>query len=116
MLLVDEPTYTTLETVPFDQRENIEDRENSPPPLIIDTNKGTCSSQSIMSNYFPRTEPIGERLPSGARNAVDKTHNYVRSNQARPTTNENSSVWTDRSNKRTFSRKKSVSSYYIHRN
>ncbi len=74
MLLVDEPSFTTLKPVPLDQHTNVNDGENSPPPLIIDIDKETCSTQSIMSNYFPRTEPIGERLPRCTSNATNKTH------------------------------------------
>ena len=78
--LVDAVTFTALERVSFDQPENTKDQENSspPPPLIIDTDKERCSSQSLMSDYFPRTEPIGERLSSGIQTAVNKTQRLIK--------------------------------------
>jgi hypothetical protein len=99
LLLADASTFTTLEPVPLDQHKNIQDQENSPPPLIIDTDKETCSSQSILSDYFPRTEPIGERLPYGAPNAANKTNNFLASNPTRSIFIENRPVGIDRSNK-----------------
>ena len=98
--LVDAATFTALEPVLFDQPENTKDQENSsPPPLIIDTDTETCSSQSLMSDYIPRTEPIGERLSSGTRIAVNKTHNDLSSNATHSTLIENHSIGIDRLNK-----------------
>ncbi|CAF3898928.1 unnamed protein product [Rotaria sp. Silwood2] len=95
----DVSTFTASKPVALDQLNNINDQENSPPPLIIDTDKETCSSHSIMSDYFPRTEPIGERLPSDQRNAANKTYNYLSNNPTRSPFNENRSVGDDQPNK-----------------
>ncbi len=99
MLLVDEPTFTTLKPVSVDEHKNVNDGENSPPPLIIDIDKETCSSQSIMSNYFPRTEPVGERLPRCTSNATNKTQNQLSNKSTYFTSIENRPVDIDRFNK-----------------
>ena len=87
-LSVDDPTPIAPKTPTFDQQRDPNDRENSPPPLVIDTDKEVCSGQSIMSDYFPSIEPLGERLPRAPSNAVEKT----RSN----TLNEPTFVMSDR--------------------
>ncbi len=99
LFLVDEPTFTTLQPVLLDQDENVNDRDTSPPPLIIDTDKETFCSQSVMSDYFSRREPIGERLPRQTLNDGSKTANCLSSNPIRCTTDTNHSDNINRSKK-----------------
>ncbi len=87
MLLVDEPTFATLEPVSLDHNENNNDRDSSPLPLVIDADKETFCSQSVLSDYFPRREPIGQRLPRRTLN--DKVDNGLSSNSSRFTTDAN---------------------------
>ncbi|CAF0785731.1 unnamed protein product [Rotaria sordida] len=96
---VDEPTFTTLTPVPLDQHTNINDQENTPPPLIIDVVKQTCPSQSIMSDHFLRSESIGKHLPCHTTNAIHTTSNYLANNSTRFISYENRSVNIDQSNK-----------------
>lgn len=89
LLLVDEPTFTTLESVRLDLDESAGDHENSSPSLIIDINGEMNCSQSAISDYFPRRERIGECLPRRTFNESNKEHNYLSSNLACFTLDEN---------------------------
>ncbi|CAF4074840.1 unnamed protein product, partial [Rotaria sp. Silwood2] len=77
-VLVDEPTFTTLETVSLNQHGNFNELENSPPPpLVIDTSQETDSSQSIMSDYARRSESVEERVSNRTANGDYETVSNV---------------------------------------
>jgi hypothetical protein len=42
-----------------------------------------------MSDYFPRREPLGERLPRRPSNDGNKTQNYLTTNPTRLMSDEN---------------------------
>jgi len=52
-----------------------------------------------MSDYFPRRELIGERLPGCSSNASNRTQSRLSNTSTRIMSNENRSVNIDRSNK-----------------
>ena len=64
------------EPVSLNRLEPMEDDpDDSPAPLVIDeATKDRCSSQSVMADYFPRVEPIGDHLPIRMREDVDTTN------------------------------------------
>ncbi|CAF4125854.1 unnamed protein product [Rotaria sp. Silwood2] len=98
-VLVDEPTFTTLETVSLNQHGNFNELENSPPPLVIDTSQETDSSQSIMSDYARRSESVEERVSNRTANGDYETQNYLSINRARCISNENRLDIINQSNK-----------------
>ena len=75
-----EPVYSSLTPVPLDQYQNNNDQENTPPLLVIDTDKELCASQTILSDYFPRSDPVGERLPRAATNSAHTKECFISNN------------------------------------
>ena len=76
-LSVDDPASIASKTSPFDEQGDVNDRKNSPPPLVIEADKEMCSVQSTMSDYFPSIEPLDGRLPRATSSAVRKTQNNI---------------------------------------
>jgi hypothetical protein len=81
LFLVSECTFTTLEPVPFDLCDNINDPPSSPPPLVIDTtehiicsqfNIPNCSvqNQSKENSNLIRTPLANNRTNSNSENAA----------------------------------------------
>ncbi|CAF4236801.1 unnamed protein product [Rotaria sp. Silwood2] len=95
----DEPIFKTLIPVSLDQYKNINNQENTPPSLIIDSSKEACASQTVLSDYFPPSEPVGERVPRATSNSIHTTESYISKNSSRYTSVENRSGDIDRSSK-----------------
>lgn len=80
LFLVDESTFTTLEPVPFDLCDNINDSHSSPPPLVIDTAEDIVSSQFNISNRSIRNQSNENYNPSRTpltNNRTNKNSNNV---------------------------------------
>ena len=85
--------------VPLIQSQNIQNHENSPPPLVIITDQETCSSPTINFKNSPRTARSGEALPSDNPIVVNKTQNYLSNNTPLPTSDETHPVGVNRASK-----------------